>query len=115
MLMVVPAETFKQKFKCVEEEKLFFQRICQSAGLQTYDIAVHEAFRELKTTLIKVTCVYGDVLQISKADYDNPTKTQLPFYTKTGKRFMDTQRGQRAFRHGKAVTIHRLNIKEVLA
>jgi hypothetical protein len=65
------------------------------------------------TELLKVKSAYGETLRIAKADYDNPAKTQLPWYSRNGKRFLDTQRGQAAWRQGKAVSIHRLNIIEV--
>ena len=64
--------------------------------------------------LINVISIYGDKFKISKSDFDNPAKIQLPFYTKKGEQFSRTLAGEMAFKKGKCITIHRGNIKEVL-
>jgi hypothetical protein len=67
------------------------------------------------TEILKVKCVYGRLHRIAKADYEKSGKIQLPTYTRNGNRFLDTTRGQAAWRQGRAVSIHRANIQEVLS
>lgn len=58
--------------------------------------------------LITVIDTYGDEVIVSKADYDNPKKTMLPMYTRTGKRFTDWYAQMNWF--GKPTVILRGNI-----
>ena len=66
------------------------------------------------TEILKVRSVSGKIYQIATADFDNPAKTLLPFYTSRGNRFTSTIRGEAAFRQMKDVAIHRGNIVEVI-
>ena len=60
---------------------------------------------------MRVRTVAGETLIVSREHYDRG-KTQLPIFTATGQRLSDYH--ERMGWHGKATTLHRENIKEIL-
>ena len=64
--------------------------------------------------ILQIEDVYGAKLWIFAHHYYGTDRQQLPFATSTGKRFIDTPKGEAAYRNCKPVTIHRSNIAQVL-
>lgn len=64
----------------------------------------------MATEVTRVPFVYGGYYYVARSDLDNPSRTYLPLYTRDGRKYEDTQAGQRAVRRREATTLHRENI-----
>ena len=68
----------------------------------------------MNAPLLKVRTVHGAVRYISAVDFHNPTRTQLPIYTSTGKPKSYHNSAMGWSNSAIPTTIHRGNIAEVI-
>jgi hypothetical protein len=61
-------------------------------------------------TVTRVPFLYGGHYYVAADDLANPRKIMLPLYTRDGRKWEDTQAGQRAARKHEATMLHRENI-----
>jgi hypothetical protein len=91
------------------------QEIKVESGWVAASVASAFKKRRIPEGLIDVISVYGRHHLVSVADFDNKNRTQLPIYTKTGRRYSDTPRGIMDWKRGRGTThIHRDNINQIL-